>query len=79
MPRFVYDSCDVPTLLPRAWQPWGGKATAGSRVGMLRDNAGTGYASARAGPRSAIVPGIINSPAGNNAKLSLERKASFLL
>lgn len=44
-------------------------------MGMLRDNAGTGYPSARAGPRSAIVPGIINSRAGNNTKPSLEIKA----
>lgn len=48
-------------------------------MGMLQDNAGAGYPSARTGPRSAIVPGIINSCAGNNAKLSLEIKASFLL
>lgn len=48
-------------------------------MGMLRDNAGAGDPNARAGPRSAIVPGVINSCAGNNAKPSLEIKASFLL
>lgn len=48
-------------------------------MGMLPGNAGTGDPSARTGPRSAIVPGVINSCAGNNAKLSLEIKPSFLL
>lgn len=76
-PRLVYGACHVPTLHPRVWQLWGGKAAAGGWVGMPRDNASPGYPRARAGPRSAIVPGNINSPAGNNANPSRAMKASL--
>lgn len=39
LPRFVYDFCDVPTLRPRAWQPWGGQGAqerGGNAAGQCR-------------------------------------------